>query len=64
MYTQNTPVHVKLWHREFWLLALANLLLTMSVFMLIPVMPQWTLMHYSEHQLGLMLLVAYGLLWR
>ena len=57
MYTQNTPVHVKLWHREFWLLALANLLLTMSVFMLIPVMPQWTLMHYSEHQLGLMMLV-------
>ena len=57
MYTQNTPVHVKLWHREFWLLALANLLLTMSVYILIPVMPQWTLMHFSEHQLGLMMLV-------
>jgi hypothetical protein len=57
MYTQNTPVHVKLWHREFWLLALANLLLTMSVYMLIPVMPHWTLMNYSGHQLGLMMLV-------
>lgn len=39
MDTQNTPVHVKLWHREFWMLAVANLLLMMSVYMLIPTLP-------------------------
>ena len=41
MNTQNTPVHIRLWHRDFWLMAVANLLLTMSVYMLIPVMPGW-----------------------
>ena len=41
MNTQNTPVHIKLWHREFWLMAVSSLLLTMSVYMLVPVMPQW-----------------------
>lgn len=41
MDTQNTPIHVKLWHREFWLMAVANLLLTMSVYMLIPIVPQF-----------------------
>lgn len=39
--TQNTPVHIKLWHRDFWMLLVANLLLTMSVYILIPVLPQW-----------------------
>ena len=41
MNSQNTPVHIKLWHREFWQLAVANLLLSMSVYMLIPVLPLW-----------------------
>lgn len=41
MNSQNTPVHIKLWHREFWQLAIANLFLSMSVYMLIPVLPLW-----------------------
>lgn len=41
MDTQNTPVHLRLWHRGFWLLAFANMLLTMSVYMLIPLMGDW-----------------------
>ena len=41
MNSQNTPVHIKLWHREFWQMAIANLLLSMSVYMLIPVLPLW-----------------------
>ncbi len=41
MDTQNTPVHMRLWHRGFWLLAFANLLLTMSVYMLVPLMGDW-----------------------
>jgi MFS family permease len=36
-----TPVHIKLWHRDFWSLLMALLLLTMSVYALIPVMPRW-----------------------
>ena len=41
MNSQNTPVHIRLWHHDFWRLAVANLLLTMSVYMLVPVMPRW-----------------------
>lgn len=43
MNTQNTPIHVRLWHRDFWLLSFANLLLTMSVYILIPTFPIWML---------------------
>ena len=41
MNSQNTPVHIKLWHRDFWLMSLASLLLTTAVYMLIPIMPRW-----------------------
>ena len=41
MNTQNTPVHIKLWHRAFWLMAVASLLLTLSVYILLPVLPRW-----------------------
>ena len=41
MNTQNTPVHIKLWHREFWLMAVASLLLTLSVYIQLPVLPRW-----------------------
>lgn len=43
MNSQNTPVHIHLWHHDFWRMAIANLLLTMSVYMLIPVLPKWML---------------------
>lgn len=43
MDTQNTPVHISLWHADFWILAIANLLITMSVYMLIPILPVWML---------------------
>ena len=41
MNSQNTPVHIRLWHRDFWLMAMSNLLLTIAIYMLIPVMPGW-----------------------
>ena len=41
MNSQNTPVHIRLWHRDFWLMAFANLLLTAAVYMLVPTMPRW-----------------------
>ena len=48
MNNQNTPVHIRLWHHEFWLLVVADLLLTMSVYMLIPTFPHWLM---AEQQL-------------
>lgn len=36
MDTQNTPIHIKLWHRDFWLMMLATLSLSMGVYMQIP----------------------------
>ena len=43
MNSQNTPIHVRLWHRDFWLLSFANLLLTMSVYIFVPTFPIWML---------------------
>ena len=40
MNTQNAPVHIRLWHRNFWLMVVANFLLSVSVTMLIPTLPQ------------------------
>jgi len=62
--TQNTPVHVKLWHRDFWLLLMADLLLTMSVYMLLPVLPQWLMLteNFTSLEAGLSMGVfAFGL---
>ena len=54
MNSQNTPVHIRLWHHDFWRMAFANLLLTMSVYMLIPTMPLWLLssQHLSMTETG------------
>lgn len=61
MDTQNTPVHIKLWHREFWMMAIANLLLMMSSYMLIPAMPPYLLLQgFTPLQVGLVMGV-YGL---
>lgn len=55
MNSQNTPVHIKLWHREFWQMAVANLFLSMSVYMLIPILPLWLMQeeNFSYLQTGL-----------
>lgn len=61
MDTQNTPVHIKLWHKEFWMLATANLLLMVSIYMLIPSLPPYLLKEgFSGLQVG-MVMGAYGL---
>ena len=41
MNAQNTSVHIRLWQYEFWLLAISEFLLSMSVYMLLPTMPVW-----------------------
>lgn len=60
MYTQNTPVHVKLWHHDFWRLAFANTLLTMAVYLQIPVLPLWLAQRADALSTGLAL-GAYGI---
>ena len=44
MNSQNTPVHIRLWHHDFWRMAFANLLLTMAVYIIVPTLPQWLLL--------------------
>jgi MFS family permease len=64
MNNQTTPVHLRLWHHEFWLLVIANLLLTMSVYLLIPTFPQWLMgeQHFTPEETGLtMAAFAFGL---
>lgn len=39
MDTQNTPIHINLWHRDFWSMSLAYLLLAMAVCCYIPMIP-------------------------
>uniref|UniRef100_A0AB33JHA1 MFS transporter n=1 Tax=Prevotella sp. GTC17262 TaxID=3236797 RepID=A0AB33JHA1_9BACT len=41
MDTQNTPIHIGLWHRNFWMLALVGLFLTMSVYVQMVSIPYW-----------------------
>ena len=61
MDTQNTPVHIKIWHREFWMMALANLFLMMSAYMLIPALPPYLLQQgFSCLQVG-EVMGAYGI---
>ena len=47
MNSQNTPIHIRLWHHDFWRMAIANLLLTMAVYILVPTLPQWLLQTQS-----------------
>lgn len=55
MNSQNTPIHVRLWHRDFWLMSFANLLLAMSVYILVPSFPIWLLEteKFSQMEVGM-----------
>ena len=58
MHTQNTPVHVRLWHKGFWALACANLLLSMSIFVFLPVTPYWLAERFGFDALHVAMLFA------
>lgn len=61
MDTQNTPVHFKLWHRDFWLLAIANLFLMTSTYILIPALPPYLMQAgFSSLEVG-SIMGAYGI---
>ena len=55
MNSQNTPIHVRLWHRDFWLMSLANMLLAMSVYIFVPSLPIWLMEteNFSQVEVGL-----------
>ena len=55
MNSQNTPVHIRLWHHDFWRMAISNLLLTMAVYILVPTLPQWLLLtqNFTFQETGL-----------
>lgn len=56
MDTQNIPVHVRLWNMHFWLLAMANLLLVMSSYMLVATIPlRMEVRGYSILQIALVM---------
>ncbi|MDD7318219.1 MAG: MFS transporter [Prevotella sp.] len=59
MHTHNTPVHVRLWHKGFWALACSNLLLSMSMFMFLPVVPDWLAQRFGFDNLHIALLFAF-----
>ena len=41
MNSQNTPVHLRLWHRDFLLMSVANMLMAIAIYILVPTMPEW-----------------------
>ncbi len=53
----NTPVHIRLWHHDFWLMTLAEFLLATSVYMLLPTMPVWLndTQNLSSFEIGLVM---------
>lgn len=56
MDTQNTPIHIRLWHKDFWLLSIAHLLLMTSMYILIPAIPASMQAHgYSGMETGLVM---------
>ena len=60
MDTQNIPVHVRLWNKHFWLLAMANLLLVMSSYMLVATIPlRMEVRGYSILQIALVMWVFF-----
>ena len=54
MNSQNTPVHIRLWHRDFWMMSAASFLMSASIYMLIPVLPVWLMEteHFNTLQVG------------
>lgn len=61
MDTQNTPIHIRIWSRHFWMLVLSNLLIGCSIFSLLPYIPiQMQADGYTWSDIGLMML-AFGL---
>ena len=57
MNTQNPPVHINLWHKEFWMVALASLLVPMAVYMFLPVLPLWLPLQgdYGDRELSMVM---------
>lgn len=61
MDTQNTPIHIRLWHKDFWKLAFAEFALVASISMLVVIAPERaTILGLDLEETGLMA-VSYGI---
>lgn len=58
MDTQITPIHDKLWHKDFWLVAIACFMIEASVYMLMTISPWWMASHFPEVAHGRILPLA------
>lgn len=65
MNTQNTPVHIRLWHKNFWCLALAYLFMSVALYSFVPVLPLWLIGNQgmSTWQTALSLFCFGGGIW-
>ena len=61
MDTQNTPIHLKLWHKDFWHISLANFFLTASVYMLLPPLPLFLLSCRADSSFCALLFLLFAL---
>lgn len=59
MNASNTPVHIKLWHKDLWCLVFANFFLVASVYVLLPVLPVHLLEDGRSHAFVAQCLLAY-----
>ncbi len=41
MDTQNTPVHIRLWHKDFWLMSIAGMFITVAMYIQFPLLHEW-----------------------
>ncbi len=55
MNTQNTPVHIRLWHKDFWLMAIANMFITIVMYIQFPLLHAWLvdLLHLPPLQVAI-----------
>ncbi len=65
MNTQNTPVHIRLWHKNFWCLALAYLFMSVALYSFVPALPLWLIGNQgmSTWQTALSLFCFGGGIW-
>ena len=61
MDTQNTPIHIRLWHKDFWKLAFAEFALVTSISMLAVIAPERARILGLDMEETALMAVCYGI---
>ena len=61
MDTQNTPIHIRLWHKDFWKLAFAEFALVASISMLAVIAPERARILGLDMEETALMAVCYGI---